>query len=99
MWECRVTFALPFAFHCQDAILGTEPFSLRHLYLLHPTFPSILLDLANATGTVTASEGQSQSRWGSVYTHEAGDVLAVCEDTLSYQEKDMCFQMTAGHVC
>lgn len=55
-----------------DAIPGTEPFSLHHLYLLHPTFPSILLDLANATGTVTASEGQSQCWWGSVYTHEAG---------------------------
>ncbi|XP_036107204.1 protein FAM234B isoform X4 [Molossus molossus] len=41
-----------------DVILGTEPPGLHHLYLLHPAFPSILLDLANATGTVTASEGQ-----------------------------------------
>ncbi|XP_053112966.1 protein FAM234B [Hemicordylus capensis] len=27
----------------------------HHLYLLHPTFPTILLDLSNTTGTVTAS--------------------------------------------
>lgn len=35
-----------------------EPPALYRLYLLHPAFPSILLDLANATGTVTASEGE-----------------------------------------
>ncbi|XP_028910312.1 protein FAM234B isoform X2 [Ornithorhynchus anatinus] len=28
---------------------------LQHLYLLHPAFPSVLLDLTNVTGTVTAS--------------------------------------------
>ncbi|XP_043822763.1 protein FAM234B [Dromiciops gliroides] len=33
----------------------TEPPGLHHLYLLHPTFPTILLDLANDTGTVNAS--------------------------------------------
>ncbi|KAM4820394.1 protein FAM234B [Thomomys bottae] len=34
---------------------GGEAPRLHHLYLLHPTFPSIVLDLANTTGTVTAS--------------------------------------------
>ncbi|XP_020643557.2 protein FAM234B isoform X1 [Pogona vitticeps] len=28
---------------------------VHHLYLLHPTFPTFLLDLSNTTGTVTAS--------------------------------------------
>ncbi|XP_066211521.1 protein FAM234B [Saccopteryx leptura] len=46
-----------------DVILGTEPPSLHHLYLLHPAFPSILLDLANATGTVTASEVGINDLW------------------------------------
>lgn len=46
-----------------DVVLGTEPPSLHHLYLLHPTFPSILLDLANATGTVTASEVGINDLW------------------------------------
>nr|XP_045366216.1 protein FAM234B isoform X2 [Camelus bactrianus] len=46
-----------------DGILGTEPPSLHHLYLLHPAFPSILLDLANATGTVTASEVGINDLW------------------------------------
>ncbi|XP_048191152.1 protein FAM234B [Perognathus longimembris pacificus] len=34
---------------------GAEAPGLHHLYLLHPAFPSILLDLANTTGIVTAS--------------------------------------------
>ncbi|KAF6118614.1 family with sequence similarity 234 member B [Phyllostomus discolor] len=46
-----------------DVILGTEPSSLHHLYLLHPAFPSIVLDLANATGTVTASEVGINDLW------------------------------------
>ncbi|XP_021114814.1 protein FAM234B isoform X2 [Heterocephalus glaber] len=46
-----------------DAILGADPPSLYHLYLLHPTFPSILLDLANATGTVTASKVGINDLW------------------------------------
>ncbi|XP_036107201.1 protein FAM234B isoform X1 [Molossus molossus] len=46
-----------------DVILGTEPPGLHHLYLLHPAFPSILLDLANATGTVTASEVGINDLW------------------------------------
>uniref|UniRef100_A0A8C2NBA9 FAM234A/B beta-propeller domain-containing protein n=1 Tax=Capra hircus TaxID=9925 RepID=A0A8C2NBA9_CAPHI len=46
-----------------DVVLGTGPPSLHHLYLLHPTFPSILLDLANATGTVTASEVGINDLW------------------------------------
>ncbi|XP_038623938.1 protein FAM234B [Tachyglossus aculeatus] len=29
---------------------------LQHLYILHPAFPSVLLDLTNVTGTVTASK-------------------------------------------
>uniref|UniRef100_A0A8I3WCG8 Family with sequence similarity 234 member B n=1 Tax=Callithrix jacchus TaxID=9483 RepID=A0A8I3WCG8_CALJA len=44
-------------------ILGTEPPGLHHLYLLHPAFPSILLDLANTTGTVTASEVGINDLW------------------------------------
>ncbi|XP_054974071.1 protein FAM234B [Sorex araneus] len=40
-----------------------EPPALYHLYLLHPTFPSILLDLANATGTVTASKVGINDLW------------------------------------
>lgn len=73
---CGLTFALTGAC-CQDVVLGTEPPSLHHLYLLHPAFPSILLDLANATGTVTASEGKSQGLMGSVYTEE-GSGCAGC---------------------
>ncbi|XP_066864851.1 protein FAM234B isoform X2 [Kogia breviceps] len=46
-----------------DVALGTEPPRLHHLYLLHPAFPSILLDLANATGTVTASEVGINDLW------------------------------------
>uniref|UniRef100_A0A8C0JYS9 Family with sequence similarity 234 member B n=1 Tax=Canis lupus dingo TaxID=286419 RepID=A0A8C0JYS9_CANLU len=46
-----------------DVIPGTGPPSLHHLYLLHPAFPSILLDLANATGTVTASEVGINDLW------------------------------------
>ncbi|KAK2493398.1 hypothetical protein MC885_010663, partial [Smutsia gigantea] len=52
----------PVSLH-SDVILGPEPPSLHHLYLLHPAFPSILLDLANATGTVTASEVGINEVW------------------------------------
>uniref|UniRef100_A0A4X2KHH5 Family with sequence similarity 234 member B n=2 Tax=Vombatus ursinus TaxID=29139 RepID=A0A4X2KHH5_VOMUR len=38
-----------------DLNSGTEPPVLHHLYLLHPTFPTILLDLANDTSAVNAS--------------------------------------------
>ncbi|KAM8979428.1 protein FAM234B [Sarcophilus harrisii] len=40
-----------------DSDLNSEPElpGLHHLYLLHPTFPTLLLDLANDTGTVNAS--------------------------------------------
>lgn len=58
-----LTFALTVS-RCQDVTLGTEAPDLHHLYLLHPAFPSILLDLANATGTVTASEGRSGAGGG-----------------------------------
>lgn len=68
-WLSLFLFASP----RQDVILGMEPSSLHHLYLLHPAFPSILLDLANATGTVTASEGESR-QWRE-------SVLAVCGNT------------------
>ncbi|XP_006866104.1 PREDICTED: uncharacterized protein KIAA1467 homolog [Chrysochloris asiatica] len=44
-------------------ILGTQPPRLYHLYLLHPAFPSILLDLANTTDTVTASEVGINDLW------------------------------------
>ncbi|KAK1341362.1 hypothetical protein QTO34_017768 [Cnephaeus nilssonii] len=54
---------LPAAPSNSDVILGTEPPSLHHLYLLHPAFPSILLDLANATGTVTAAEVGINDLW------------------------------------
>uniref|UniRef100_A0A8C8YV99 Family with sequence similarity 234 member B n=1 Tax=Prolemur simus TaxID=1328070 RepID=A0A8C8YV99_PROSS len=46
-----------------DAVQGTEPPSLYHLYLLHPAFPSILLDLANTTGIVTASQVGINDLW------------------------------------
>ncbi|KAM6216291.1 protein FAM234B [Rhynchocyon petersi] len=46
-----------------DGVSGTEPSNLHHLYLLHPAFPSILLDLANATDTVTASEVGINDLW------------------------------------
>ncbi|XP_016052932.1 PREDICTED: protein FAM234B [Miniopterus natalensis] len=54
---------LPAAPPDSDVTLGMEPPSLHHLYLLHPAFPSILLDLANATGTVTASEVGINDLW------------------------------------
>ncbi|XP_036312365.1 protein FAM234B [Pipistrellus kuhlii] len=54
---------LPAAPSNSDVLLGTEPPSLYHLYLLHPAFPSILLDLANATGTVTAAEVGINDIW------------------------------------
>ncbi|XP_054845247.1 protein FAM234B isoform X2 [Eublepharis macularius] len=40
----------------QPLLKSLEPSPrVHHLYLLHPTFPAILLDLSNTTGTVTAS--------------------------------------------
>ncbi|XP_019600316.2 protein FAM234B isoform X2 [Rhinolophus sinicus] len=44
-------------------VVRAEPPSLHHLYLLHPAFPLILLDLANATGTVTASKVGINDLW------------------------------------
>ncbi|CAO2598226.1 Protein FAM234B [Lemmus lemmus] len=38
-----------------DDIPGVEPPGFYHLYLIHPAFPSILLDLTNTTGIVTTS--------------------------------------------
>ncbi|KAB0403684.1 hypothetical protein E2I00_003996 [Balaenoptera physalus] len=58
-WAERLSAASP----NPDIVPGTEPPSLHHLYLLHPAFPSILLDLANATGTVTASEVGINDLW------------------------------------
>lgn len=96
---CGLTFALTGAC-CQDVVLGTEPPSLHHLYLLHPAFPSILLDLANATGTVTASEGRSQGRWGLCTQRRGVDVLAVVRVIpSSHRGEGVCLQMTAGRVC
>lgn len=95
---CGLTFALTGAC-CQDVVLGTEPPSLHHLYLLHPAFPSILLDLANATGTVTASEGKSQGRWGLCTQRREADVLAVVRVIpSSHQGEGVCLQTTAGRV-
>ncbi|XP_008577285.1 PREDICTED: uncharacterized protein KIAA1467 homolog [Galeopterus variegatus] len=54
---------LPAASPNSDISQGTEPPSLHHLYLLHPAFPSILLDLANTTGTVTASKVGINDLW------------------------------------
>ncbi|XP_037370209.1 protein FAM234B [Talpa occidentalis] len=58
----------------QEGTLGTEPPGFYHLYLLHPAFPSILLDLANATGTVTASEVGINDLWKDAFyvTRTAG---------------------------
>ncbi|XP_040823179.1 protein FAM234B-like [Ochotona curzoniae] len=55
--------ALPTAPPDAETMLGAELSHLYHLYLLHPTFPSILLDLANTTGTVTASEVGINDLW------------------------------------
>ncbi|XP_045149196.1 protein FAM234B [Echinops telfairi] len=46
-----------------DSTTGTRPPSLHRLYLLHPAFPSILLDLANTTDTVTASQVGINDLW------------------------------------
>lgn len=46
-----------------DTIPGAQSPELYHLYLLHPAFPSILLDLANTTGIVTASEVGINDIW------------------------------------
>ncbi|XP_052031091.1 protein FAM234B isoform X1 [Apodemus sylvaticus] len=46
-----------------DDSSGAEPPGLYHLYLLHPAFPSILLDLSNTTGIVTASEVGINDIW------------------------------------
>ncbi|XP_006888536.1 PREDICTED: uncharacterized protein KIAA1467 homolog [Elephantulus edwardii] len=54
---------LPAASPKSDSLSGTEPPSLYHLYLLHPAFPTILLDLANTTDTVTASQVGINDLW------------------------------------
>ncbi|XP_020025201.1 protein FAM234B [Castor canadensis] len=58
-WAERLSTTSP----SSDVTPGAEPPSLHHLYLLHPAFPSILLDLANTTGTVTASEVGINDLW------------------------------------
>ncbi|XP_043358619.1 protein FAM234B isoform X4 [Dermochelys coriacea] len=57
----RKSVFLFWADEMQPALQNSEPGlrnkrpGLHHLYLLHPTFPTILLDLTNVTDTVTAS--------------------------------------------
>ncbi|XP_032761419.1 protein FAM234B [Rattus rattus] len=46
-----------------DDSSGAEPPGLYHLYLLHPAFPSVLLDLSNTTGIVTAAEVGVNDIW------------------------------------
>ncbi|KAM5262753.1 protein FAM234B [Ctenodactylus gundi] len=46
-----------------EVVLGAESPGLHHLYLLHPAFPSILLDLSNTTGTVAASKVGINELW------------------------------------
>ncbi|EDL10547.1 RIKEN cDNA 8430419L09 [Mus musculus] len=55
--------ALTAASLSSDDSSGAEPPGLYHLYLLHPAFPSILLDLSNTTGIVTASEVGINDIW------------------------------------
>ncbi|XP_051011429.1 protein FAM234B isoform X3 [Acomys russatus] len=55
--------ALTAASLSSDDSSGAEPPGLFHLYLLHPAFPSILLDLSNTTGIVTASEVGINDIW------------------------------------
>lgn len=55
--------ALTAASLSSDDSSGAEPPSLYHLYLLHPAFPSVLLDLSNATGIVTAAEVGVNDIW------------------------------------
>lgn len=55
--------ALSAASLSSDDSSGAEPPGLYHLYLLHPAFPSILLDLSNTTGIVTASEVGINDIW------------------------------------
>ncbi|XP_055466709.1 protein FAM234B [Psammomys obesus] len=55
--------ALTTASLSSDESPGAEPLGLYHLYLLHPAFPSILLDLSNTTGIVTASEVGINDIW------------------------------------
>ncbi|XP_038175894.1 protein FAM234B isoform X1 [Arvicola amphibius] len=58
-WAEALTAASP----SSDDTPGAEPPGLYHLYLLHPAFPSILLDLTNTTGIVTASEVGINDIW------------------------------------
>ncbi|KAH0517727.1 hypothetical protein LTLLF_119240 [Microtus ochrogaster] len=58
-WAEALTAASP----SSDDTPGAEPPGLYHLYLLHPAFPSILLDLTNTTGVVTASEVGINDIW------------------------------------
>ncbi|XP_034367890.1 protein FAM234B isoform X2 [Arvicanthis niloticus] len=55
--------ALTAASLSSDDSSGAEPPGLYHLYLLHPAFPTILLDLSNTTGIVTASEVGINDIW------------------------------------
>ncbi|KAM7335623.1 hypothetical protein ACRRTK_006100 [Alexandromys fortis] len=58
-WAEALTAASP----SSDDTPGAEPPGLYHLYLLHPAFPSIFLDLTNTTGIVTASEVGINDIW------------------------------------
>ncbi|XP_063142441.1 protein FAM234B isoform X4 [Rattus norvegicus] len=55
--------ALTAASLSSDDSSGAEPSGLYHLYLLHPAFPSVLLDLSNTTGIVTAAEVGVNDIW------------------------------------
>lgn len=55
--------ALTAASLSSDDSSGAEPPGLYHLYLLHPAFPSVLLDLSNTTGIVTAAEVGVNDIW------------------------------------
>ncbi|XP_028636889.1 protein FAM234B isoform X3 [Grammomys surdaster] len=55
--------ALTAASLSSDDSSGAEPPGLYHLYLLHPAFPSLLLELSNTTGIVTASEVGINDIW------------------------------------
>lgn len=46
-----------FSFHQHPGPRSERP-ALHHLYLLHPVFPTVLLDLTNATDKVIASAGE-----------------------------------------
>lgn len=93
MWNV-VTRAPLFCDSCQDDAPGAQPPGLYHLYLLHPTFPSILLDLTNTTGIVTASEGESP-RHQRVYL-DCVKVLPTKGRIRAFQETVVIFPGTPG---